>query len=167
MADGTAERSEVLGEVEQRVIAFCCDGVRILGLPKSIGEIYGLLYLARSPLALDDFVKRLEISKGSASQGLKMLRTLGAVQEVEGSDQRRTYFEADLNLKRLAGGFIREQVRPHLKSGDSKLQEISEIADAEGDEEMKAFYQDRIKRLDRWSKQARLLLPLLQRILGE
>ncbi len=168
MPDGAAaERKEELGEVERRVIAFCCDGVRILGLPKSIGEIYGLLYMAQGPQALDDLVRKLEISKGSASQGLKMLRTLGAIREVEGPDQRRTYFEADLNLKRLAGGFIREQVRPHLKSGDLKLQEISQVAENEEDVEMKEFYLDRVMKLDRWSKQARLLLPLLQRVLGE
>ena len=167
MADGTAERSEVLGEVEQRIIAFCCDGVRILGLPKSIGEIYGLLYLARSPLALDDFVKRLEISKGSASQGLKMLRTLGAILEVEGEDSRRTYFKADLRLKQLVGGFIREQVRPHLQSGEAKLQALAEEAGREEDPEAREFYQERVEKLDWWSKKARLVLPLLQKVLGE
>ena len=156
-----------LGEVERRLIDFCCDGVRILGLPKSIGEIYGLLFTARKPLALDDCVELLEISKGSASQGLKLLRTLGAIVEVEGPDKRRTYFEADLNLKRLVGGFIREQVRPHLKSGDSKLAEIAQLAEAEEDEELRSFYEERVRKLDRWSKQARLLLPLLQRVLGE
>ena len=168
MHDGAAQEPVAgLGEVERRVISFCCDGVRILGLPKSIGEIYGLLFLARTPLALDDFVARLGISKGSVSQGLKLLRTLGAIVEVEGPDQRRTYFQADLNLKRLVGGFIREQVRPHLKSGDEKLKEIAEVIEKEEDEDDRAFYQDRLGKLDRWSKQARLLLPLLQRVLGE
>ena len=87
--------------------------------------------------------------------------------EVEGPDKRRTYFEADLNLKRLVGGFIREQVRPHLKSGDSKLAEIAQLAEAEEDEELRSFYEERVRKLDRWSKQARPLLPLLQRVLGE
>lgn len=161
------EKQGGLGEVERRVIAFCCDGVRILGLPKSIGEIYGLLFISRRPLALDDFVEQLQISKGSASQGLKVLRTLGAIVESEGPDRRRTYFEADLQLKRLVGGFIREQVRPHLKSGDAKLGEIKQLAKAEEDEELREFYEERLGKLDRWSKQARLLLPLLQRVLGE
>ena len=58
----------------------------MLGLPKSIGEIYGLLYVTQEALSLDDLVSRLGISKGSTSQGLKMLRKLGAVREVEGEN---------------------------------------------------------------------------------
>jgi DNA-binding transcriptional regulator GbsR (MarR family) len=156
-----------LNDVEQQVISFCRDGVRVLGLPKSVGEIYGLLFISPEPLSLDDLVLRLGISKGSASQGLKFLRELAAVTEVDGIDARRTYFEADVDLKKLVGGFIREEVRPHLKSGESKLKDLIESTDGEDDEEMKEFYQNRINRLNGWTKQARLLLPLLQRVLGE
>lgn len=149
------------------MISYCCDGVRVLGLPKSVGEIYGVLFVSRVPLALDDLVAKLGISKGSASQGLKLLRTLGAIREVDGPDQRRTYFEPALNLKQLVGGFIREQVRPHLQSGDEKLREIAQAIEDQEDGEDREFYRERIEKLDWWSKQARLLLPLLQRVLGE
>ena len=155
-----------LNEVERRVITFCCDGVRLIGMPKSIGEIYGLLYISKNALSLDDLVTRLGISKGSVSQGLKTLRGLGAIREVEGPDSRRTYFVADMELKQLVGGFIRTQVRPHLKSGDDKLQGLSELIADEGDEEMREFYGSRVNKLGRWSNKARLVLPLLQKVLG-
>ena len=137
------------------------------GLPKSIGEIYGLLYISQHPLSLDDLVARLQISKGSASQGLKMLRTLGAIREGAGPDSRRSYYEADIKLKKLVGGFIREQLRPHLTSGDERLKKLGERIQEEEDAELRAFYGGRIKKLERWSKQARLVFPLLQRVLGE
>ncbi|MDB4684652.1 hypothetical protein OAF68_03190 [Akkermansiaceae bacterium] len=98
-----------LSEFEAQVIGFFCDGVKMLGLPKSIGEIYGLLYVTQEALSLDDLVSRLGISKGSTSQGLKMLRKLGAVREVEGELGRRVYYEPDVELKQLVGGFIKEQ----------------------------------------------------------
>jgi hypothetical protein len=98
---------------------------------------------------------------------LKMLRTLGAILEVEGEDSRRTYFKADLRLKQLVGGFIREQVRPHLQSGEAKLQALAEEAGREEDPEAREFYQERVEKLDWWSKKARLVLPLLQKVLGE
>ncbi|NNC90709.1 MAG: transcriptional regulator [Akkermansiaceae bacterium] len=157
---------ETLNEVERRVVEFCCDGVRIVGLPKSIGEIYGLLFISREPQSLDDLVSRLGISKGSASQGLKLLRTLGAIRQVSGEDSRRTYYEADMQLKSLVGGFVREQVRPHLASGDAKLKGIAAAAATEEESETREFYENRIFKLERWSKQARLILPLLQRVLG-
>ena len=46
---------------------------------------------------------RLNISKELIGGGLKFLRTLGAIKEVEGPDVRRTYYEADIELKKLVG----------------------------------------------------------------
>ncbi len=166
MSDETAKPA-TLNSVEQRVVNLFADGVRVAGLPKSIGEIYGLLYISRHPLALDDLVVRLGISKGSASQGLKMLRTLGAIREVEGVDSRRTYFQADVNLKKLVGGFIREQVSPHLKSGGSKLASLEELAGEEPDPGLREFYEERVRRMSYWLKQARIVFPLLLRVLGK
>ena len=51
----------------------------LIGLPRSIGEIYGLLFCSPKALSFDELVERLQISKGSVSQGLKVLRQLGAV----------------------------------------------------------------------------------------
>ena len=160
-------RSETLTELEHQVINLCADGVRVVGLPKSTGEIYGLFLISKDPQSLDDLVERLQISKGTASQGLKMLRTLGAIREIQGVDARRTYFEADINLKRLVGGFIREQIRPHMTSGEEKLRAVAKLAKEEEDPELRAFYEERIQKMERWAKQARRVLPLLQRVLGE
>ncbi|MBK1831029.1 hypothetical protein JIN77_09855 [Verrucomicrobiaceae bacterium R5-34] len=153
--------------IDDRLLAFFQDAVRLLGLPKSVGEIYGVLYASPTPLTMIDLVDRLGISKGSASQGLKMLRTLGAVREVDFKDDRKTYFEADVELKKLVGGFIREQIRPHLTSGKEKLKEIRSEAQHIEDPELRAFYDERIERLERWSGKANLVLPLLQKFLGE
>ena len=116
-----APKEKGLSEFEMQVIEFFCDGVKILGLPKSIGEIYGLLFISPDPISLDDLVCRLGISKGSASQGLRTLRELGAVKEADVASGRRVYYEPDVELKQLVGGFIKEQVRPHLASGEEKL----------------------------------------------
>jgi DNA-binding transcriptional regulator GbsR (MarR family) len=157
---------EIDYQFEARVVEFFCDGVRMLGLPKSVGEIYGLLFISQSPLSLDDLVNRLGISKGSASQGLKMLRELGAVKEAEGDNLRRSYFQPDVELKRLARGFIKEQVRPHLASGDGKLADLKRIVREAPDSEGRQFYHERLDQLERWSKKASVALPLLQRFLG-
>lgn len=139
----------------------------MLGLPKSLGEIYGVLYCARQPMTMFDIIEHLGISKGSASQGLKMLRTLGAVREVSNPDDRKTYFQADVELKQIVGGFIREEIRPHLKSGQQKLQALADDVDQIEDPELKEFYDERVVRLERWSKKANLVLPILQKFLGK
>ena len=155
-----------LSEFESQVIEFFCDGVRLLGLPKSIGEIYGLLYVSQGALSLDDLVRRLGISKGSASQGLKTLRGLGAVRESHAVEGRRSYYEPDVELKQLVGGFIKEQVRPHLASGEEKLTKLRAMVREMPGNARSDFYAGRLERLGRWSKRAKVVLPLLQKFLG-
>lgn len=140
-----------------------------MGLPRSIGEIYGLLFVSREPLSLDDLVARLNISKGSASQGLRMLKNLGAVHEamVNGGAERRTYYQPAVELKRLVGGFIREQIRPHLESGKSKIKHLSTAARAVTDAEQRKFLSERVDRLEQWMRSGGKVLPILQKILGQ
>ena len=158
-----------LDPLERQVVAVFVDGVRVLGLPRSIGEIYGLLFISRAPLSLDDLVLRLNISKGSASQGLRMLKSLGAVREANGNGgaERRTYYEPAVELNRLVGGFIREQIRPHLESGKTKINRLAATACEIQDPEHRKFLRDRVERLDQWMRSSGKVLPILQKILGQ
>ncbi len=154
--------ADVNVELEAMVREFFADTVRVLGLPRSVGEIYGSLFISREPLALDDLVDLLGISKGSGSQGLKMLRTLGAVSEVSGIEGRKIFYEADVELKSLVGGFIREEVRPHLRSARVKIGHMDACNEG-GD----VHYDERIKKLNNWRKRAGVMLPILQKLLGK
>ena len=156
-----------LDPLERQVVAFFVDGVRVLGLPRSIGEIYGLLFISPAPLSLDDLVRRLHISKGSASQGMRLLKSLGAVREVAGAVERRTYYEPAIELKRLVGGFIREQIRPHLESGKSKINLLATTAMDIDDPERRKFLSERVDRLESWMRSGGRVLPLLQKLLGK
>jgi DNA-binding transcriptional regulator GbsR (MarR family) len=158
-----------IDSIEREALAVFVDGVRVLGLPPSIGEIYGLLFISQAPLSLDDLVKRLKISKGSASQGLRTLKSLGAVRETNGNGngERRTYYEPAVELKRLVGGFIREQISPHLDSGRHKIKRLGDLANTESDPERRKFLLERTDRLDHWIRNGGRVLPLIQRILGQ
>ena len=116
---------------------------------------------------MDDLVQKLNISKGSASQGLRSLRSLGAVREALGAPDRRTYYEPAVELKPLVGGFIREQVRPHLESGKSKVRQLGELVEAVDDSTHRAFVGERVERLEQWMKRGGQVLPILQKILGQ
>lgn len=155
-----AEETELSAE-RAAIVQIFGDGVRVLGLPRSVGEIYGLLYGSEVSLSLDDFVSVLGVSKGTASQGLKMLRTLGAVVDSEGGEGRKTYFEANVELKSLVGGFIREEVRPHLDSAKGKIRALSDGVNSNDE-----FMVSRVERLETWRKKAGFVLPLIQKLLG-
>ena len=162
--------------------------VQLFGVPKSVGQIYGILYASPKPLCFSDIIERLEISKGSASQGLQLLRALGAInvahsnrtigfgKEVEQKSTasgtlpyvpdggRREYYEPELSLRKLLSGVLRERVAPLAATSSERLINLRELAeqDARGNE----FYLDRAKQLEMWRRRLKIALPLLSALLG-
>ena len=60
-----------MNKVELEIISIFVRLADLLNLPKTVGEIYGLLFISETPMCLDDLMNKLKISKGSTSQGLK------------------------------------------------------------------------------------------------
>lgn len=166
---GPRTTEKALDLIERQFVDVFADGVKVLGLPGSVGEIYGLLYCSKHPHSMDDIVNALNISKGSASQGIRTLKALGAVREAEAgtNGERRAYYEASVELKRLVGGFIREQIQPHLSSGKTKISHIAENLDQLEDAQRAEFLQSRLDRLEQWMRTGGRLLPFIQKMLGQ
>lgn len=139
---------------------------QVVGLPKSIGQIYGLLYISAFPLSLDEITRRLDISKGSASQGLKFLRSTGAVRLAEENASRCDRYQAETGLRTLATGFLKEQIEPHLSSGSDRLARLKRLA-ASVPAAQREHVTQRVKQLESWHGRAASVLPLLIRFLGK
>lgn len=154
-----------LTELEEECIELFVRMAQLVGLPKSIGQIYGLIYLSADPLNLEDVVHRLEISKGSASQGLKFLRSTGAVEIVSVPNQRSDHYLPETSLRSLVSGFVKEQIEPHMENGIERLDRLKQLA-AREDESRRGLLNERIGRLETWHKRGRTMLPLLLRFLG-
>lgn len=135
----------------------------LIGVPRSVGELYGFLFTSPAPLPMDTLSESLQLSKGATSQGLKLLRAVGAVRVVYIPGDRRDYFVAETELRKLVDGFLREQVQPHLESGGQRLERMRKILQ-DIPEDHRSWCEDRIERLERWQKRAGQLLPLLARI---
>lgn len=155
-----------LAPLDVEVIDLFVSAVKLLGIPKSIGEIYGLLYVSPEPLPLDTLVERLRISKGSASQGLRFLRNLGAVKAVYVAGSRRDHFTAETELKRLASGVIKGEFQPHVENGEVRLARLADMAGNAGAGSDGEFYRERIGKLRNWHRQASRLLPLVLKFLS-
>ena len=118
---------------------------QLIGLPKSIGQIYGYLYSAVSPSTMDQIIGELGISKGSASQGLKFLHQLGAVKTQFVIGDRRDHFVAEVKLKKLISGFLREKLIPGLEEGKDGMLFIRDLIRKNGLQE-DSFCEDRISK---------------------
>ena len=154
-----------LNPVEVEVIHLFVQLSRALGQPPSVAEIYGLLFVSPRPLPQDEFYDRLNLSKGSASQGLRYLLDLGAVRAVYVAGDRRGHYEAVAELRNLAGRFLRQQILTNFEDSGSRLARIAgEAQKLEGEE--RKFAVARVKMLRSWEKNGRRVLPFLLKILG-
>ena len=118
--------------------------VQVFGVPKSVGQIYGLLFASPVALSFSDIVERLDISKGSASQGLQWLRSLGAINvadpvgdesQISNSESQiklrgmRAAYTPELGLRRLVSGLLQERVAPLATTGADRLSKLRELAE--------------------------------------
>lgn len=160
-----------LSPFEAECTAFFTDIVQVLGVPKSVGQIYGLLFASPQPLGFTDIVEKLAISKGSASQGLQLLKSLGAVQGIEtggvagAPSTRRELFVPELGLRRLVGGVLREKIEPLVGEGADRIQRLEAAAKASADAPIRKFSGNRVKQIQTWRRQMGLLLPILKTLL--
>ena len=153
-----------LTPLELEVIGLFVRLAQLAGLPKSVGEIYGLLYASPRPLAMDDLMVRLNLSKGSTSQGLKQLRAFGAIRNVYVAGERRDHYVAEIHLRNLVSGFLREQLQPHLASGSERLERISRLGERLPPAERKLI-QERIAKLRSWHSQGQKIIPVILKLL--
>ncbi|MEQ9823596.1 MAG: hypothetical protein ABQ298_04355 [Puniceicoccaceae bacterium] len=136
----------------------------LFGFRKSVGAIYGFMFCQKDPVHLDTIMLRLGMSKGTVSQGLNFLRKAGAVRLAFVPGDRREHFFPEVSLKRLVSGFLRDQIYPHLESGEDRLHNLEQLVAASADE-VPDIMEDRLKRLRSWQKQAKMLLPIMQKFL--
>ena len=154
-----------LTELEHGVIDIFVRLADILGVPKSVGEIYGLLFASARPLAFQEISDRLEMSKGSASQGLKYLEELGAVRTVYVAGERRTHYEAVAELRNLAGRFLSQQILTHFKDSASRLDRLAMQAQKLSTDQRK-HVNARVKLLRSWQRNGRRVVPFVLKMLG-
>ena len=147
-----------LSELEKEVVEIFVRIAGVLSLPRSVGELYGVLFISPEPMCIDDLMRKLKISKGSTSQGLKILRSFGAVNPVYVAGDRRDFFTAEAELRKMVAGFVNEQIRPHLENGKDRMARIETLL-ADEPAARKAFITERIERLQGWQKRTGALLP--------
>lgn len=143
---------------------------QLLGLSRSAGQIYGLLYLSDKPLSLGDMVNLLSISKGSASMGTRHLANWGAIRQVWVPGDRRDHYEAVEDLGQLLRASYAEFVKPRLTSSEQRLTRLFD--ELERDVERGAvttqefkFCSDRLRVLLRFQEKVQSIGPLAEKLL--
>jgi DNA-binding transcriptional regulator GbsR (MarR family) len=133
-----------------------------------MGEIYGLIFASAEPPGFADIERKLRLSKGTVSQGLRSLRELGAIQGAGGEGERRERWVATMELRKLIGTILRDRLVPYLERQDQRLDQADLLlrgaGDALAEPELKTL-RGRLDKLQRWQSRARTVLPLIGKML--
>ena len=154
---------------DEEMVRFFVDAASLLGVPKSLAAVYGIIFASPAPLSFSEIAARLNFSAGSVSTGLKVLREMGAVRAVPygvaGSrSSTRDRFEPDTEMRRLIQRFLEQRVEAQLSRGKARLTNLETAIAACGETEAKILAQ-RVNKLRRWHDRTRAMMPVIRTFL--
>lgn len=162
------EDGALMSEGERGVIGVFTDLAQSMGIPKSLAEIYGVLFANPHPLSFKRIQEKLGLSKGSVSQGLRFLRENGMIRPIVNGKKRNELFEPVVEIRQLVSGFINERIQPQLSKWQSNTRTLTVDSFSGGgfSLEEKQCLSDRLDKLTTWQKKTSVMLPLIGRMLG-
>lgn len=173
--------SEVI-DFEEEMVQFFVDAAGLLGVPKSLAAVYGIIFATPEPLSFSEIAAKLNLSSGSVSQALRVLRETGAIRKAEdggrmaenrelrtedgglnteggGRSCARERFVPDLELRKIVGRYIEQRLEKHLSAGSSRLDVLRRTVPYSGNRAGLELVR-RLKSLADWHTRAREILPL-------
>jgi DNA-binding transcriptional regulator GbsR (MarR family) len=171
-----APSSTLPADYESGLVDIFADLAELFGNPKSYGQIYGLLFASENALSMEEIARRLDISQGSISQGLRQLEAFGAIVKERNNGSRQALYTAKLEMKLLISGFLKERVIPRLESTEARVKALrtslttnplkSQTQVSALSSSSLASARFRLDRVAKWHRSARTLLPIARKILG-
>jgi DNA-binding transcriptional regulator GbsR (MarR family) len=132
---------------------------------RSIGQLFGCIYLSPVPLSLEEIAKRCHMSKGNASVHLRTLQGWGAVHRSSILGTRKDYYRAETDLVNLAGRRIQEGAKKRICFLREKIDALKSAPLFPDDPEQQAHCEKRLKELHKVVSQAEKAYPLLVKFL--
>lgn len=158
-------RSDACVAFDREIVVFFVEVAHSVGVPKSVAAIYGVCFSSPEALSFGEIGARLDISKGSLSQGLRFLRDAGALRLKVSPAERTARFEPNLELRNLVLGLIDQKLKRQLLAGDERLAVVSAAIPQTRDHAQDVL-QARVKSLRTWQDKSKALIPLVKAFLA-
>ena len=162
------EALRVLSQSRLELIESAGHAAQVLGFPRSIGKIYGLLYLAPQPLSSPQICEVLSASKGGVSQGVRQLLALGFIKKVRVLGNRKEHYEAVLEIGDVMRTGFDQMIKTRASVAERRMKSIKATLKSERselEEEDYALVNQRLQRLSQVQKRVKKLIPLMDAFL--
>jgi DNA-binding transcriptional regulator GbsR (MarR family) len=105
---------QALRQARERFVALWGQMAANWGIPRTMAEVHGLLFIVNRPLNTDEVMESLGISRGSASMTLRALQEWGIVSRVHLRGDRKEYFQAEQDVWKLFRTILRERKKREI-----------------------------------------------------
>jgi DNA-binding transcriptional regulator GbsR (MarR family) len=145
---------------------FFLQAADIMGAPHSVAAIYASLFASPKALCFADLEARLDLSKGSISQGLRFLREIGAIKTVQTTNarERREFFAPDTELRKVVQRYLNDRLQKQIDQGTQSLKTLSGVI-PNLETESQDILKERVGQLESWHTRARSLVPVMNTFL--
>jgi DNA-binding transcriptional regulator GbsR (MarR family) len=151
-----------LGELDRAIIAYWVQIATQLGYPRSIGEVFGYIFLSEQSVNADDLVDHLGISRSGAGQGIKTLLDIGAIRPAHNIANRREHFQMQSDLGVLVKQFLNVRVFPPLE----ELRRQRDVLNETVAKTSNAHLKQRFDKLQGWQNKATPLISVLKTLIA-
>ena len=97
---------------------------------------------------MEDIINRIGISLGAASQGLKVLKGMGAVNSKHMIGKRREYYTAEFELDDLVRRYIEVEFSGYLKNWKAQQERIRSLLEDNGTQATHSHLENRLTKLE-------------------
>jgi DNA-binding transcriptional regulator GbsR (MarR family) len=146
LPDDASQAQDLVVDTFGRIIEFW-------GFTRTMGRVFGLLYLSPEALTLQDICDRLSISAGNASMTLNGLLRWGVVRKVWVKGERRDFYEGETDFWKMISGVLNERERREIRLANESIDRAialsrSARASARGESRKQVeFMLDRLERI--------------------
>jgi DNA-binding transcriptional regulator GbsR (MarR family) len=169
---GALSRSEnyaVPGEdpvaaVENEAIEIFTSVARVLGYPRSVGEIFGILFAAEEPMPFEGIARKRGISAGTVSVALRHLRDLGVILVIPIDGDRRDHYAVNDDFGRVHASMVRHHIEPPISASRRRIDRINILADKLSRGNRHWELAKRLRRFAEWQSQLTSLITTVLKL---
>ncbi|MBU3956595.1 hypothetical protein KJ633_09080 [bacterium] len=155
------KKKESSSEIKSEIVNLAGMGFSRFSLSPIAGQIYALLYISPAAVTLNDMVRELKISKGSASMNIRALEAWGAVRKVWVNSDRKDYYEANPDIMTIVLKRFKEGMGKRLDELAPALEKAETLASAATASSEAEFYRERLAKIKKLFSGVRKLTEII------
>lgn len=140
--------TETLPEVKEEFVQGLSQISQFWGLPKSMGAIFGVLYLSPVELSLDEIVEQTGFTKGAISTSVRTLARMGLIHRQTKLGDRKDYYVAESDFYKVVRTILKGRENSEFDRALASVGQTLDILEAsppsESDAEEWEFARQRV-----------------------